>query len=92
MLDAFADASRLWSLFGRRLIVLVQVDDPSYVGPPDLGARPAQWNGREWMTNDRYDPSELSQADGRRRTETAFSRTLARVKTTVRRSREGHAP
>ncbi len=61
MLDAFADASRLWSLFGRRLIVLVQVDDPSYDGPPDLGAKPAQWNGREWMTEDRYDPSELSQ-------------------------------
>ena len=60
MLDAFADASRLWSLFGRRLIVLVQVDDPSYVGPPDLGATPAEWNGREWMTKDRYDPSESS--------------------------------
>jgi len=52
VLDAFADTSRLQILFGRKLITLVQVDDPHY-SLPAVGACLPIWNRREWLIRDR---------------------------------------
>jgi hypothetical protein len=53
VIEALADTSRYWLLFGRRFLVLAQTSDPRYRGPSDLGATPAQWNKREWRNDAR---------------------------------------
>ena len=53
VIEALADASRYWVLFGRRFIVLAQTADPLDRGPADLGATPARWNNREWRNDAR---------------------------------------
>ena len=52
ILDILASASWHCLLFGRRLLTLVQSDDPRIQFEP-VGAHPALWNPREWMDKDR---------------------------------------
>ena len=51
-LNIFAGASRFYLLSGRRLIVLVQSDDPNIRIEPLGGAAP-RWNSREWLNANR---------------------------------------
>lgn len=52
VLDILASAAWDKLLFGRRLICLVQSDDPGlHFGP--VGGREPAWNPREWMSRDR---------------------------------------
>ena len=55
LLGAFARAARYWLLLGRKLIVLLRVEHARYedVGPPHIGATPAQWNPREFLDSSR---------------------------------------
>lgn len=53
IIEALADLSRYWLLFGRRFLILAQTSDPWFSGPSDLGARPAYWNPREWRNDAR---------------------------------------
>jgi RNAse (barnase) inhibitor barstar len=48
MLDIFADNARRFLLFGRRLLVLAQSDDPRISFEP-VGAKTVQWNPKEWL-------------------------------------------
>jgi hypothetical protein len=52
VLDIIESSSRDHLLFGRRLLALVQSDDPRIQFEP-LGARAANWNRREWLNKDR---------------------------------------
>lgn len=52
LLDVFASNSRRQMLFGKRLIVLAQVDNPNYQIDP-VGATPVMWNGAEWLDANR---------------------------------------
>ncbi len=52
VLDMIERKSRDYLLFGRRLLALVQSDDPRIQFHP-LGARAANWNRREWLDKDR---------------------------------------
>jgi len=52
MVDVFASSSRFHSLFGRRLILLVQVDDGRFHLPP-VGASPVVWNRKEFFDSSR---------------------------------------
>jgi len=52
VLDIFARAARYHMLFGRKLLVLVQSDDP-WIQFGKLGAVSAQWNRREWLNKNR---------------------------------------
>ncbi|MBX2985426.1 MAG: barstar family protein [Bacteroidia bacterium] len=52
LLDIFARNSRLQMLFGKRLIVLAQVDNPNYQ-IDQVGATPVMWNGAEWLDSNR---------------------------------------
>jgi RNAse (barnase) inhibitor barstar len=52
VLDIVEVNSRRFLLFGRRLIALVQSDDPSISFDP-IGARPVMWNPREWLVSKR---------------------------------------
>jgi RNAse (barnase) inhibitor barstar len=52
ILDIIADNSRIQSLFGRRLIALVQSDDPAIEFDP-VGACPVMWNPKEWLNERR---------------------------------------
>jgi hypothetical protein len=52
VLDILADRSRSALLFGRRLLVLVQSDDPDLRFDP-VGATPVVWNDAEWLDADR---------------------------------------
>lgn len=52
LLDVFANNSRLQMLFGKRLIVLVQVDNPNYQ-IENVGATTVMWNGAEWLNSNR---------------------------------------
>ena len=47
LLDIFARNSRLHNLFGKRLLTLVQVDNPKYELDP-IGSYDILWNGAEW--------------------------------------------
>jgi hypothetical protein len=49
LLDILADHGRSAALFGRRLLFLVQTNDPQIVFSP-VGARPVNWNDAEWCT------------------------------------------
>ncbi len=52
VLDIIASQARYFLLFGRRLLALVQSDDPRLHFKP-VGACPVDWNGREWLNKDR---------------------------------------
>jgi RNAse (barnase) inhibitor barstar len=52
VLDIFAGAVRFHMLFGRRLIILVQSDDPG-IQFGLLGGMSASWNRREWLNKNR---------------------------------------
>lgn len=52
VLDVMEFNSRYLLLFGLRLIVLVQSDDPRISFDP-VGGRPVMWNGREWLNKSR---------------------------------------
>jgi RNAse (barnase) inhibitor barstar len=52
VLDMFAKAIRYHMLFGRRLLVLVQSDDPG-IQFGRLGGISASWNRREWLKKNR---------------------------------------
>lgn len=52
VLNILACAIRYHMLFGRRLLILVQSDDPT-VRFDDLAGVSAGWNPREWLNNNR---------------------------------------
>ena len=52
VLDILADNARRLLLFGRRLLVLVQSDDPRIAFQP-VGASPVLWNRKEWLDKSR---------------------------------------
>jgi RNAse (barnase) inhibitor barstar len=52
LLDMLASASRFHLLNGRRLVVLVQSDDPELT-LKKLGGKIPQWNHREWLNENR---------------------------------------
>lgn len=52
VLDILETQSRFLLLFGRRLLTLVQSDDPGISFKP-VGARPVMWNRRVWLSKDR---------------------------------------
>jgi RNAse (barnase) inhibitor barstar len=52
LLDVFAINARLQLLFGKRLIVLCQVDNPTFQIDA-VGATPVMWNGAEWLNSNR---------------------------------------
>ena len=52
LLNIFARNSRLHNLFGKRLLTLVQVDNPNYQIDP-VGSSPVLWNGAEWLNSKR---------------------------------------
>jgi RNAse (barnase) inhibitor barstar len=52
LLDVFAINSRQQLLFGKRLIILAQVDDPNIEIDP-VGAFSVSWNGQEWLNSKR---------------------------------------
>jgi RNAse (barnase) inhibitor barstar len=49
VLDVIAHASWGHLLYGRRLLALVQSDDPTFL-PASVGARPVAWNRREVLS------------------------------------------
>lgn len=48
LLDIIAAQARQHLLFGRRLLALVQTDEPKLAFPP-VGATSVTWNPREWL-------------------------------------------
>ncbi len=52
LLDIFADNSRRHILFGKKLLTLIQVDNPNYQIDP-IGSSPVLWNGAEWLNSKR---------------------------------------
>jgi len=52
ILDIFAGVSRTHLLFGQRLLVLVQSNNPR-IEFGQVGAQPVVWNRREWLNADR---------------------------------------
>ncbi len=52
MLDIIAHNARTFLLFGRRLLALVQSDDPRIVLEP-VAAMAVSWNGQEWLDANR---------------------------------------
>jgi RNAse (barnase) inhibitor barstar len=52
VLDIIESNSRSLLLFGRRLLALVQSNDPS-ISFERVGARPVMWNQREWLNKSR---------------------------------------
>jgi hypothetical protein len=52
VLDAIESTSRSNLLFGRRLLALVQSDDPRIFFEA-VGSRPVNWNPREWLDETR---------------------------------------
>ncbi|TYB39790.1 barstar family protein [Micromonospora sp. AP08] len=52
VLDIMADQSRSAALFGRRLMCLVQSNDPRIRFEP-VGATPVMWNDAEWLDSRR---------------------------------------
>jgi len=53
LLDLFARASRWHLLFGKRLMVLAQVDNADFEVAP-VGACSVMWNMAEWLDSDRH--------------------------------------
>ena len=52
LLDVLADNARTFLLFGRRLLVLAQSDDPRISFRP-VGATAVGWNRKEWLDKNR---------------------------------------
>jgi RNAse (barnase) inhibitor barstar len=52
VLDVLADNARRFLLFGRRLVILVQSDDPRISFEP-VGATAVGWNPKEWLNKHR---------------------------------------
>lgn len=52
IVDIIETNSRRFLLTGRRLITLVQSDDPS-ISLNSVGACPVMWNGKEWLKQNR---------------------------------------
>jgi Barstar (barnase inhibitor) len=52
VIDVLARQARWWLLFGRRLLVLIQTDDPRARFQP-CGATPVTWNPDEWRLTSR---------------------------------------
>jgi RNAse (barnase) inhibitor barstar len=52
LLDVFANNARQHMLFGKKLLTLIQVDDPKYHIDP-IGACPVLWNNLEWLNKNR---------------------------------------
>ena len=52
VLDILARNARTFMLFGQRLAILVQTNDPRLSFAP-VGATPVTWNRREWQYKDR---------------------------------------
>ena len=52
LLDVLANNSREHILFGRKLLTLIQVEDPNYHTDP-IGACPVLWNNSEWLDKNR---------------------------------------
>ena len=52
LLDVFADNARKHMLFGERLLILSQVDNPNFRIEP-VGATPIIWNRQEWLNSKR---------------------------------------
>src|ERR1044072_5062261 len=52
LLDIIETNSRLHLLLGRRLLALVQSDDPT-ISFDSVGAHPVSWNRREWLNKRR---------------------------------------
>jgi RNAse (barnase) inhibitor barstar len=52
LLDVFANNARRQMLFGKRLIILAQVDNPNYQ-IDQIGGTNLMWNGAEWLNSDR---------------------------------------
>ena len=52
VLDALESTSRRLLLTGRRMLTLVQSDDPR-IKFERVGAMPVNWNPREWLESDR---------------------------------------
>ncbi len=52
ILDILAHASRTFSLAGKRLVTLVQTNDP-WMRFERLGGQSTQWNRREWLNKNR---------------------------------------
>jgi RNAse (barnase) inhibitor barstar len=52
VIDIMASASWHCLLFGRRLLTIVQSDDPRIALEP-VGAHPVMWNPREWLNKNR---------------------------------------
>lgn len=52
LLDVLEISSRRFLLTGRKLITLVQSDDPTISFDP-VGACPVMWNGKEWLKKNR---------------------------------------
>jgi RNAse (barnase) inhibitor barstar len=52
VLSVFAEAVRYHMLFGRRLLILVQSDDPN-IRLGRLGGAAASWNHQEWLNRNR---------------------------------------
>lgn len=48
LLDVLAEGSRFQLVYGRRLLILVQSNDPRIRFEP-VGATPVDWNEAEWM-------------------------------------------
>ncbi|BBF79579.1 hypothetical protein EM6_0147 [Asticcacaulis excentricus] len=53
ILDVIERSSRNHLLFSRRLIALVQTNDPGY-SCENIGGRSANWNPKEWFQADRF--------------------------------------
>ena len=52
LLDSFTVQARAAAVAGRRMLCLVQSDDPQLSFPP-VGATPVPWNGTEWQVAQR---------------------------------------
>ena len=52
ILDAIAKESRVGLVLGRKLIVLIQSNDP-YLDFPELGGTSPSWNETEWLNENR---------------------------------------
>ena len=52
ILDIFADKSRIMLLVGRKLITLIQSDDPT-LSFDKVGGLTIQWNQKEWFNKNR---------------------------------------
>ena len=52
ILDVIETTSRGFLLTGRKLLALVQSDDPR-IAFERVGARPVNWNPQEWLPSDR---------------------------------------